>query len=174
MSSSPPSPWQGQGSSQAVQPCSPAAKNLSPAWLCCQGPPSPGARVSPALEQTSSRLAPSSTSGQPFRAVGARMQNATEDQRGLLKCWALAAIPASCASKGICPVHPVDLITAVPQPGHSSALLQHPGDTQARRKEGSEPGVEVGDGFYWGIREHPALHKPQDRNCEVLERVQQN
>lgn len=91
------------------------------------------------------------------------MQNATEDQRGLLECWALAAIPASCASKGICPEHPVDLITPVPQSGHSSALLQHPGDTQGRRKERSEPGVDLGHGFYSGICEHPALHKPQDR-----------
>lgn len=41
------------------------------------------------------------------------MQNVTEDQRGLLKCWALAAIPAGSASKGICPRHPVDLTTPV-------------------------------------------------------------
>lgn len=85
------------------------------------------------------------------------MQNTTEDQRGLLKCWALAAIPAGSASKGICPLHPVALITpvllqdsqgtAVPcssTPGTPQApRAPHPLEEEGRRKEGSQPGVEV-------------------------------
>lgn len=85
------------------------------------------------------------------------MQNATEDQRGLLKCWALAAIPAGSASKGICPLHPAVLITLVLlQDSQGTALprTSTPGTPQApraphrpgehgRRKEGSEPRVEA-------------------------------
>lgn len=88
---------------------------------------------------------------------GQGMQNATEDQRGLLKCWALAAIPAGSASKGICPLHPAVLMTLILlQDSQGTALprTSTPGTPQAprarhrpgehgRRKEGSEPRVEV-------------------------------
>lgn len=57
------------------------------------------------------------------------MQNATEDQRGLLQWWALAAIPAESANRSSSSSRSHNPCPAAGQPGHSSALLQHPGDT---------------------------------------------
>lgn len=54
-----PHPGKGWGTARQLSPAPQQPKSLSPTWLCCQGPPSPGPEVSPALlaavEQTSSQ-----------------------------------------------------------------------------------------------------------------------
>lgn len=111
------------------------------------------------------------------------MQNATEDQRGLFKCWALAAAPAGFASKGICPLHPADLITPVLlQDSQGTALpcSSTLGTPQAPKGEGRRGASQV-------LRFNPHLFRrwiflggfastlsSTNPRTEILERVQQN